>query len=243
MANAYKYLNPGKDGADYVKPYGDMFKKQAEYNKQFINGLDKYYSSPAWGENQPNNFFYIHGGAHYVDANPNMADFPHIVVGFQLYLKYDRTALKILQALLDNQGEVDPTTATWKNAPGGWGDSGPDNYFDLSPDHYVDTNEVIVPVGHVVTGAQLYKKNNRIAIKLYSKPYDQDTRQLAPDYRTETEFSDMNGNYFTIREKGFNFVNSNMVQPNPLSFVTGAQLYPYGNRIALKQRTAYYKPE
>jgi hypothetical protein len=51
----------------------------------------------------------------------------------------------------------------WQDSPG-WGDE----YFKASDAEYCDTHTVIPDILSCVSGAALYQKGNRIAIKIYT---------------------------------------------------------------------------
>ena len=233
LANAYTYMNSQWDPKDFTAKWKAVLDTQASYSKQFLDPLDQFYSNPAWG----NGYFTLVGDNHYVDTNENVAKEgeSNVVVGLALYLKGNRLGLKVLHATIDAQGLVDQSSSQWRDSPG-WGSA----YFDVNPNHYVDTNVTVVPAGNITTGAQLYLKGNRVAIRLQSVPYDPKTGKA--DF-SKKQWTDSPGfgdkDYYDLNAAG-RHVNNWPVQPSPLSFVTAVALFQFGNRMALKQNTVYY---
>ena len=169
---------------------------QASYSKQFLDPLAQFYSNPSGAS-----YFVLTGNEnHYVDTNENVAKEgeSNVVVGLALYLKGNRLGLKVLHAAIDAQGLVDQSSSQWRDSPG-WGSA----FFDLNPNHYADTNVTVVPVGNITTGAQLYQKGNRVAIRLQSVPYDPKTGKA--DF-TKKQWTDSpgcgNNNYYDLRRPG-----------------------------------------
>jgi hypothetical protein len=224
LANAFCYQNNTDDATQAMAPYNDWYSQQADYNRQFVDPLDKWYRNPAWGDA----CFDVHGDLHYVDTNESCAPAGQVVVGLGLYLKGNRVGLQILTATVAPGDPVELTPATaWQPSPG-WGSA----YFDLDDNHYVDTNETVVPAGHVVTGAALYLKGNRMAIKLQSAPLD----SLGSAQWTD---SPAWGESYFSTDGDDHYVNTNSVQPNPASLLTGAKLYLFGNRVAVAVQSAF----
>src|SRR6266446_875256 len=233
LANAYTYMNNQWDPKDLTTKWKAVLDTQASYSKQFLDPLDQFYANPAWG----NGYFALSGDNHYVDTNENVAKEgeSNVVVGLALYLKGNRLGLKVLHATIDAQGLVDQSSSQWRDSPG-WGQA----YFDVNPNHYVDTNVTVVPAGNITTGAQLYQKGNRVALKIQSAPYDPKTGKADSSKKQWSESPGwLNDNYYDFNAAG-KYVNDWPVQPSPLSFVTGVALFKFGNRMALKQNTVYY---
>lgn len=232
LANAYTYMNNQWDPKDFTTKWKVVLDTQASYSKQFLDPLNPFYSNPAWGIG----WFDLAGDNHYVDTNENIAKEgeSNVVVGLALYLKGNRLGLKVLHASVDAQGLVDQSSSRWRDSPG-WGQA----FFDVNLNHYVDTNVTVVPTGNITTGAQLYLKGNRIAIKLQSVPYDPKTGKADFSKKQWTESPGWGNDYFDLDALG-KYVNDWPVQPSPLSFVTGVALFKFGNRVALKQNTVYY---
>lgn len=160
LANAYTYKNSGWNDEEFSTKWKNILETQASYSKQFIDPLDRFYWNPAWG----NEWFTLTAPNQFVDTNENVAKESEqcVAVGLALYLKGNRLGLKVLQANIDAQGLVDQSSSKWRDSPG-WGNA----YFDVNQgqNHWVDTNVTVVPDGNIVTGAQLYLKGNRIAIR------------------------------------------------------------------------------
>lgn len=232
LANAYTYMNSNWDPKDFTAKWKAVLDTQASYSKQFLDPLNQFYSNPAWG----NGYFALIGGNQFVDTNENVAKEGelNVVVGLALYLKGNRLGLKVLHAAIDAQGLVDQTSSQWRDSPG-WGEA----YFDVKPNHWVDTNVTVVPSGNIATGAQLYLKGNRVAIRLQSVPYDPKTGKADFSRKQWTDSPGWGDNFYDLNAAGY-YVNTWPVQPSPLSFVTAVALFQFGNRMALKQNTVFY---
>ena len=232
LANAYTYMDSEWDPKVFTAKWKAVMDAQAAYSKQFLDPLSPFYFNPAWG----NGWFDLTKDNHYVDTNENVDKDGEssVVVGLALYLKGNRLGLRVLHATIDAQGIVNQSSSAWRDSPG-WGQA----YFDVNQNPYVDTNVTVVPAGNITTGAQLYLKGNRMAIRLQSVPYDPKTGKA--DF-AKKQWSDSPGwgsDYFDMNASG-RYVNDWPVQPSPLSFVTGVALFKFGNRVALKQNTVFY---
>ena len=225
LVNAY--TAEGRDTDAIIAEMRQRFTTQSEVSANFINLLSYEYQNEGWGES----YFHWYKDAPYVDTHEVVADDDQVVVGLQLYQKGNRIALKIAQA----KPEFDPmeeklSSSTWKENPG-WGE---EEYFKLE-DEYVDTNVNILPDGVVVTGASLYQKGNRMAIRLLGKQIDPNTGKV-----TGYGWQDSPGwdpDYF----KGCDvqYCDTHTVIPSALSCMGGAAIYKKGNRIAVKIYTVY----
>ena len=112
-----------------------------------------------------------------------------------------------------------------------WGE----DYFEwYADDHYADTNAVVADDDKVVVGLQLYKKGNRIALKIaqavteFSK-LDEIVMFSGSEWK---ENQDWNGNYFNLKDAGYVDANVNTIPVNTV--VKGAALYQKGNRLGIK---------
>lgn len=232
LANAYCQKNDVADASPCLEPYQHRFNDQTEYNKRYIDPLNQWYASPVWGAY----YDLAKEDAHYVDTNPNLAPSGQVVTGLQLYPKGNRMGLKILAAPLNAYGTVVESACHWQDSPG-WGG----NYFDLNAkdNGYVDTDQTMIPDGYVVTGAQLYQKGNRLAIRLQATSFNPDTLQLETDKTQWTDSPGWDGNYYKIGDD--HYVNTSVCQPQPASTIVGAALFKFGNRIAVQVNTVFYK--
>ena len=235
IANAYSYSNPDGDVAKFMQPYDNKFEEQLEFNKPFIQDLNQYYKNSVYGSE----FYDTHSKHnHYASTEIVKAQPNTIVTGIQLSLLANQLTLTLRTAKLCSNGLVDSETSGWNPAAFNKG------FFDIGKDanHYVDTTPVEVPEGFVVIGAALYKKNNRLAIKLQSVLIDSKTGIL--DYTSEI-WTDSPGdghgkdNFFNTSGKN-HYINTAAVAPSPQSYITGAQLYLFGNRTAIKVKTSFF---
>ncbi len=235
IANAYAYINNTDDKSKIKKHLENegltsIITDQAVYNKPFVEQLNQWYQSKSWGSN----CYSVHGDNHYVDTNKNLAPNDNVITGLSLYLKGNRMGLKIMYSPINPDGQVSTSQITTQKSPG-WGK----NCFNLNDDHYVDTNIVQVDNGYVATGAQLYLKGNRVAIKLQGAPYNTSTYKIDNSQKKWFESHEWGKNVFST-DGDDHYVHLGSVNPNPTSFTTGAAFFLYGNRIALKINTCFY---
>ena len=116
----------------------------------------------------------------------------------------------------------------------GWGAS----YFDVEDAPYVDRNYNTFALDRVMTGVCLYKKQNRISIKLQSALINPQTKlidNLSKTWSNNPGWGEDPKDFFDTRD-GIHYLNTSGCTPTPESFLTGAALRQYGNQIALQVR-------
>ena len=97
----------------------------------------------------------------------------------------------------------------------------------------------MLPEGMVVTGVKLYKKSNRLGIKLHGSKIDAITGEFALG---ETQWQDSPGwgdAYF--KGSDIEYCDTHEVKPATLSCIGGARLYNKGNRIAIEIHTRFLR--
>lgn len=221
MLNAYKV--EGRMTDNLVAEMIQRFAAQMEFSAAFISPLSYAYQNVDQGKS----YFDWYDDAPYVDTHEVVADSGQVVVGLQLYKKGNRIAIKIAQAIpAFNEVQEKLSSISWKDDPD-WGKQ----YFKLK-ENYVDTNVTTVPGGMVVTGAALYQKGNRMAIKLLGTKIDAKMGAL----KRPGQWQDSPGwgkNYF--KGKDVQYCDDHEVLPPKLSCVSGAAIYKKGsNRVAVE---------
>lgn len=236
--NAYKYRE-GRDAeiSTIIELFKSAYSEQAAKNKQPINNLSQWYQDSNW-ENTPLLHILREGNDHYVELSPNCAPDGRVVVGLQLYQKGNRIALKIKHTTPDAFTEVNAGSATWQNSPNSGEQVGVD-YIDINANPYAHTEELAIPDGKVVTGAQLYKFGNRVAIRVQAATLKDDRKNVDNASKEWIEPKDFGSTYYEIQGDD-HYVHGSEVIPEPLSYITGAGLVKYGNRLAIKIKTSFY---
>ncbi len=126
--------------------------------------VDEKQSSSTWKEN-PNwgdEYFKLKG--EYVDTNINILPDGSVVTGAALYKKGgNRLAIQLLGTKIDPTSGKLTEPGKWQESPG-WGS----DYFKGSDAKYCDTHTVIPSVLSCMSGAAIYQKDNRVAVKIYT---------------------------------------------------------------------------
>ena len=193
----------------------ERFSQQLQVSTSFINPLYYVFWNVGWGHE----YFVLK----YVDTHEVVASEGMVVVGLQLYAKQNRIGIQIAQAtpqFTEMEENVSPP-AEWVPSPG-WGP----NYFRLD---YTDTNINMLPPGMVITGAALYQKGNRMALKIRGTPIDVKTGKFTGPPVWQGVTPDNDRNYFKTK-----YCDSHQVLPSALSCLNGAGIYQKNNRIGIQ---------
>jgi hypothetical protein len=219
---------------EFLSPYDFTLSDQEKYNHKAIYDVSSWYENPAWGDN----YFTITDDISYVDTNDVIAPVGCVVVGAALYRKGNRIAIKIKVAEPQPNHAVSQRSARWYENTA-WGN----NYFTLDEgNNYVDArrvdpSQVNLPDGnYAIVGLRLFQLGNRIAIGVLFCTVDYVTPKIEknPNWSQINDFNPTS--YFDIRPDNC-YVNTNTVEPTPYYYTSGAQLYLFGNRIAIQLDT------
>jgi hypothetical protein len=212
---------------EFLSPYNTTLSDQEKYNHVAIYDVSSWYENPAWGDN----YFTITDELSYVDTNDVIAPDGCVVVGAALYLKGNRIAIKIKVTEPQPGNAVSQRSARWYENTA-WGN----NYFTLDEgNNYVDARPVDLGSSEAIVGLRLFKLENRIAIGVLGCRVDYETPKIQKNPNW-SQMNDLDPPYFDIRPDNC-YVNTNTVEPTPYYYTSGAQLYLFGNRIAIKLNT------
>jgi hypothetical protein len=233
LSNAFNIKNKietnnDKRTIEFLSPYDSTLGDQGRYNHVAIYDVSSWYENPAWGDN----YFTITDDISYVDTNDVIAPDGCVVVGAALYQKGNRIAIKIKVAEPQPNNAVSQRSTRWYENTA-WGN----NYFTLDEgNNYVDARGVLLPHGNqAIVGLRLFQLGNRIAIGVLGCSVDYETPKIQKNPNW-TQMNDLNPPYFEIQPDNF-YVNTNTVEPTPYYYTSGAQLYLFGNRIAIQLNT------
>jgi hypothetical protein len=235
LSNAFNLKNNIGNNDDpktkkFLSRYDSTLSDQEKYNHKAIYDLNSWYENVTWGDN----YFTITDDICYVDTNDVIAPADCVVVGAALYLKGNRIAIKIKVTKPQPSNAVSQRSAYWYENTA-WGN----NYFKLDKKediNYVDARQVDLAHGNqAIVGLRLFQLGNRIAIGVLGCSVDYETPKIIPN-KEWTQMNDLNPPYFDIRTDHI-YVNTNTVEPAPYYYTSGAQLYLFGNRIAIQLDT------
>jgi hypothetical protein len=235
LSNAFNLENDISSNADprtkkFLSEYDNTLYEQQGFNKEYINALDHWYHDPTFN----GDYFDINDGYNYVDTSEVMAPTGRVIVGMQLYRKGNRIALKIATAIPVEDSNIDQNSIQWVENP----EFNNSNYFTLDDtNNYVDERKVKFGHGNnVMIGARLFKLGNRIAISIKGQGLNGKTGELTGPQTPWIQMNDLNPPYFDIEDNN-HYVNTHTVLPDPNYYTSGAQLFLFGNRIAVKVET------
>jgi hypothetical protein len=220
---------------------------QAEVSKPFLNKLNKYYQNNHKGEKQYHssmtsseragvNFASTHGQS--IFAVKLTAEPGRVVTGLQI----------VAGVAGDPAFSIDIQQAPFaggrfRGGNTGWASLGANSSwtkFPMEGNNRVDKARVELPPGHVCTGAGFRQKGDRISLQLRGTKLD-DSGNLIESSATWFTNDRMGNNeglgdgpdFYTI-QGGLSYVHLEAVEPNPQTVITGAQLFDWGNRMAIR---------
>jgi len=246
LAEAFVYQNniPAAEieprVTEFIKEY-DKWIRHQKFNAEFWiseQNANPWYYNTKWGENVPQNYFL----APYVQTEDIVPDFDRQIITSITFVQhnYGKVALKVDLGIFQADGRI---------SPAGDKEMSPDGqqYFPVEDNPYVDSNVIELPRDYVCTGIGIYKKMNRMALKLrgayVARGVENGNNILILNPATNEWFDKTanDGNYFEV-DPEYNYVNANPVSPKPVSYITGAALFQFGNRIGIKVKTMYMNP-
>ncbi|HSS18645.1 MAG TPA: hypothetical protein VLL54_00970 [Pyrinomonadaceae bacterium] len=231
------------------------FKTQAEHCKQYVKSLGKEYQKLNEYHNEGGDFvaFGISSSDRTdvtsIDAVPLSTDPGNVVVGFKLYGQDQSLMLKVAQAPFahGSVSQKEMWIENWEHGPGRRGAkvsramSGNESIKNFTSylsnignrpldraEGYLDIQKTEVPKGEVVTGTQLYyKQNKRIALRLQSAKLDADgnLNEASRHWTDSPPAGNREGtDYIVIRNRA-KYISMHEVLPKPLVPVRGAHLF------------------
>ena len=220
---------------------------QAELSKPFLDRLSRYYQNNDKGETQ----YHRHMGA---GEQANFAS-THDQSVYELKLRAEPghavTGLRIVPAAFGDHAFA----ITIQQAPFAGGRFTGDNTgwtitnrettrsFPMDGNNRVDKARVELPAGYVCTGAGFRQKSDRIALHLRGTKLDAsgNLNEASASWFSNDTFGSNEGlgdgpDFYTI-QGSFSYAHLERVEPDPRTVITGAQLFDWGNRMAIRVKT------
>jgi hypothetical protein len=182
LSAAYKVKHPAasdQEIKDYVAPYTAQTLQQIESSKQYLDPLNRFWTTAGTSVQSPSPIVWGGGVVVYFDPYAVQTDDGYVVIGLQLYKKGNQLSLKILEAQLDRAGEINVSSKKEKRNDQ-WGP----NYIQVEKNTDLTLMTTSVPDGCMVTGVKLSIEGNKMMVLLEYVPFD--FKKLTADFKKRT---------------------------------------------------------
>lgn len=244
-ANAYKYSYKNDNAfPDIEKKYTEGKEKQTKCNKGIIAKANKWYQNNEVGDDCFEfDVDMFSGSNHFVDMHPFIAPEGMFISGVKFYRKRNRVALAARFTPIRDflPYPTGPASNNW-NKEDAFGQTEDIHYVNVKDNPFVHLEEIVLSPSHILTGLQFTKFHNRIAIKLQETKINEGKNgayHMDEHSRKWVDPRDFNENNYYRIEGANRLINGHAAGLDPKSFITGAALIKFHDRLSIKLMTSF----